>query len=111
MSAPCAWPRAPTRWLWLLGVLTAWLIGGPAGAASLDRGRQLYTSHCANCHGERGTPVWPGTPDFKHTTTLLRPDAQLIAVIRRGKGVMPAYAGILRDSELADLVAYLRTLN
>jgi len=111
MSAGYAVHPARTRWLWPLAVLMACLIGAQAGAASLDRGRQLYTSHCANCHGERGAPVWPGTPDFKHTATLLRSDAQLIAVIRRGKGVMPAYAGILRDRELLDLVAYLRTLN
>ena len=82
-----------------------------AQAASIDRGQQLYASYCANCHGQNGTPVWPGTPDFKRSTSLMRPDAQLMAVIRQGKGAMPAYVGIIKERELLDLVAYLRTMN
>lgn len=87
------------------------MAGREARAASPDRGQGLYTRHCAHCHGETGKPVWPGTPDFRRTAVLLRPDAQLMAAIRRGKGVMPAYDGMLRERELFDLVAYLRTLN
>lgn len=82
-----------------------------APAASIQRGQQLYASYCATCHGQNGTPVWPGTPDFKRSTSLLRPDAQLVAVIRQGKGAMPAYVGIIKERELLDLVAYLRTMN
>lgn len=85
--------------------------GNTALAASIDRGQQLYTSYCASCHGQNGTPVWPGTPDFKRSTSLIRPDAQLMAVIRQGKGAMPAYVGIIKERELLDLVAYLRTMN
>lgn len=83
----------------------------PARAADPGRGQQVYTTHCAFCHGETGRPVWPGTPDFKRTPVLMKPDAQLVATIRGGRGAMPAYAGVIRDRDLPDLVAYLRTLH
>ncbi len=106
---PTAFPTAgmPRR---LVACLLA-LLAGQAHAANPDRGQQLYGTYCANCHGDRGTPIWPGTPDFKRSASLMRPDGQLLAVIRRGKGVMPAYAGVIREREMLDLLAFLRTLN
>lgn len=106
----------PPRGAWCrvarLGLLAAAMLAAAAAdAASPDRGQQIYTSYCASCHGAGGTPVWPGTPDFKRTGSLMRPDAQLAAVIRQGKGAMPAYLGIIRDRDMPDLIAYLRTLN
>lgn len=83
---------------------------GAVQAASIGRGQQLYATHCATCHGQTGTPVWPGTPDFKRSAILLRPDAQLVSAIRQGRGAMPAYLGVIKERELFDLVAYLRTL-
>jgi cytochrome c6 len=102
----------PWRATWRLLCVAAFaMVCAAASAASPDRGQDLYAKHCAHCHGATGRAVFPGTPDFKRTPVLLRPDAQLIASIRRGKGVMPAYDGLLRERELLDLVAYLRTLN
>jgi cytochrome c6 len=88
----------------VLPAMSAW-------CADPGRGQQVYATHCATCHGETGRPVWPGTPDFKRTSVLLKPDAQLLSAIRKGRGAMPAYAGVIRDRDLPDLVAYLRTLN
>ena len=67
--------------------------------------------HCAMCHGPRGEPVWPGAPDFRRPGSLMKTDAQLLGLLRQGRGVMPAYLGVLRDREMYDLVAHLRTLN
>lgn len=103
-------PRAETALLHATALLLV-LLANASPAASRDRGQELYGALCANCHGERGAPVWPGTPDFKRSAALMKPDAQLLAVIRRGKGVMPAYAGVIKDRELPDLLAYLRTMN
>ena len=94
-------------WLWLASAM----FSTAAQAGDPDRGQQVYALHCARCHGETGRPVWPGTPDFKRTTVLLQPDARLVAAIRRGRGPMPAYAGVIRDRDMPDLVAYLRTLH
>jgi cytochrome c6 len=87
------------------------IAAGSACAADVQRGGALYTTHCAVCHGANGSPVMPGTPNFRRMESLMRPDLQLVTAIRNGKGAMPAYFGILREREMLDVVAYLRTLN
>jgi cytochrome c6 len=34
-----------------------------------------------------------------------------MSAIRNGKGTMPGYFGVLRDREILDVIAYLRTLS
>jgi len=87
------------------------LAAGAAAAADVQRGQTIYSSHCAVCHGANGNPVMPGAPNFRRMERLLQPDSQLVTAIRNGKGTMPGYFGILRERELFDVVAYLRTLN
>lgn len=81
-----------------------------ASAADALRGAELYRLHCAGCHGAGGRPVLPGAPDFTRPTALLRPDGALLQTIRGGRGAMPGYAGQLRDRDILDVVAHLRTL-
>jgi len=87
------------------------LAAGFAGAADITRGGSLYSNYCAVCHGPNGNPVMPGAPNFRRMETLMRPDMQLMATIRSGKGAMPGYFGVLRDREILDVIAYLRTLS
>ena len=84
---------------------------GSAAAADIGKGGQLYATHCALCHGASGTPVVPGAPDFRRLESLMRPDQQVLNSIKNGKGGMPGFFGILRDREIMDVVAYLRTLS
>ena len=79
-------------------------------AADPSNGDAIYQRLCAQCHGTRGQPVLPVAPDFASPTALLKPDLALLAVIRDGRGAMPAYQGQLKDREMLDLVAHLRTL-
>jgi len=78
-------------------------------AADVRNGERLYTMHCSGCHGPNGVPQMPGAPDFKRGRALLRPDAELLRSIRRGRGAMPGYTGILTDREILDIVAFTRT--
>lgn len=98
------------RFAMLTGLLVA--LCAPAGACAGDvlAGADLYRRHCANCHGPDGRPVLPTAPDFSRPTALLKPDLTLLAAIRSGRGAMPAYNGQLRDREILDIVAHLRTL-
>ncbi len=82
----------------------------PAPAADSLHGADLYRRHCASCHGPGGRPQLPGAPDFTLPAALLKADAALAATIRAGRGAMPGYAGQLREREILDLVAHLRTL-
>jgi cytochrome c6 len=100
-------PRLSVAALACLVSLTA---GGPVHAADVVQGASLYRQHCANCHGANGRPVLPMAPDFTRPTALLEPDLTLLATIRAGRGAMPAYRGQLRDREILDIVAHLRTL-
>jgi cytochrome c6 len=85
------------------------LLPAVAQAADPTRGAELYRAHCIGCHGAGGKPVMPGAPDFSRPTALLKPDVALLATIRQGRAAMPAYEGQLRDREILDLVAHLRT--
>lgn len=87
-------------------------LGAHASARAGDAlaGAELYRIHCVACHGDNGRPVMPLAPDFSSPTALLKPDLALLATIRSGRGAMPAYAGLLRDRQILDIVAHLRTL-
>jgi len=93
-------------------VLSLTLLATPPSlrAADANNGRQLYNQHCAGCHGPRGISVMPNAPHIADGSVLLQPDAAILASIRSGKKVMPAYAGILKDAQILDVVAYMRTL-
>lgn len=91
-------------------VLLAAVAALPAHAADPRHGAGLYARHCGHCHGGDGRPVMPTAPDFSRPTTLLKPDTLLLASIRAGRGAMPAYQGLLRDRDILDIVAHLRTL-
>lgn len=93
----------------LLAMLTG--VPGPASAADIRNGSSLYTAHCAVCHGASGVPVMPNAPNFRRMEGLMKPDAQIFVAIRNGKGAMPGYYGVLKDRDILDVIAHLRTLN
>lgn len=99
-----SWPR---RVMVLLCVVLA---AASARAGDALRGAELYRQHCSACHGAGGRPVLPTAPDFTRHNALLKPDLMLLASIRKGRGAMPAYDGVLRDRDILDIVTHLRTL-
>lgn len=93
-----------------LAAMALGLLAGTAWAGDPQRGAELYRRHCIGCHGDAGRPRLAGAPDFTAPTALMKTDLALAAAVRGGRGAMPAYAGLLRERELLDLVAHLRTL-
>ena len=69
-----------------------------------------YKAKCAMCHGPDGKGGKMGTRDFASPEVKAETDAQLIGIVTKGKGKMPAYDGKLKDTEIKDLVAYIRSL-
>lgn len=92
-----------------IGLFALALLPPAARAADTSHGADLYRQHCANCHGGDGRPVMPGAPDFSRPTSLLKPDLALLGAVRSGRGAMPSYQGLLRDRDILDIVAHLRT--
>ena len=95
----------------MLLALAGTLIGPTSAlAADVHKGAELYQLHCAVCHGSRGRPVMTAAPDLSNHAALMKPDPTLLTAIRAGKGAMPGYQGQLRDRDILDIVAHLRTL-
>ena len=92
-----------------IGLLVGTVVVGiaPARAQSAaDAGRDVYTEHCAPCHGERLNATG-AAPDLK----LLRADQKthFDEILRNGKGQMPAWEGMISDEEISQIWAYVRS--
>ena len=100
-----------TAFLGRLVAVAAVLIvaGHEARAADIFNGREVYEMHCQGCHGIDGQSMEPGTPDFTRGESLLVPDTELFKRLWDGAH-MPSYRGMLEDSDLRDVIAYVRTL-
>jgi cytochrome c6 len=73
-----------------------------------------YKAKCVTCHGPDGkgsaVGLKMGAHDFTSADVQKQTDAQLTEAITKGKGKMPPYEGKLKDTEIKDLVAYVRGL-
>lgn len=84
--------------------------------ASVERGKKLYQTHCAVCHGVRGRGDGPaGAPLKPRPTDLVdmagqHPDGDFAWKIENGRGPMPAWKGVLTETQIWDLVNFLRDL-
>ncbi len=97
-----------------VGVLPLLLIGiaqsAPVQAGNPNAGERIYNTFCVNCHGRGGRNPMAGAPTFARGEGLMKPDMTLIQSIRMGRMAMPAFAGIISDREIHDVITYLRTL-
>ncbi|HSD60525.1 MAG TPA: cytochrome c [Burkholderiales bacterium] len=101
-------PRAATGVFLLSGLLG--LAATPAGAADPLKGQQTYETQCMKCHGPGGVPVLVGAPNFSRGERLVQPDLVILEKIKAGRNAMPSFRGVLRDYEILDVIAYIRTL-
>jgi len=99
---------------------------GPRASASATStfakaGAQLYESHCAQCHGDKGQGVAGAYPALSGNRAVTMPaTANLVQIVLNG-GYAPATAGnprpygmppfmlVLSDTEVASLLTYLRS--
>ena len=72
----------------------------------IEAGAEVYSAHCAECHGER--LMNPGsTFDLRKLGADERP--RFDRAVADGKGQMPAWGGVLSADELDQLWAYIRS--
>ena len=84
-------------------------------AAPNQSGAELYTKHCASCHGKDGRAK-TFKAKFNHARDLTDPlwqdevsDEGLFNSIMNGKKKMPAYRKKLSEAQVNSLIAYIRT--
>jgi len=102
-----------------LGFILLVVIAVPAlvaGKGDAAKGKTLFTSKCASCHGPAGEGKEAIAKMMKAEMHPLgskevqaKTDAQLAEAITKGTGKMKPVAG-LKDGEVADLVAFVRSL-
>lgn len=95
--------------------------------ADVEAGRQLAAQQCAACHSVDGTqavgPTWQGLygseVELEDGSTVTADEAYIEESIRDPNAkihagypanVMPSYDGTLSDDQIAQLVAYIRSL-
>ena len=86
----------------------------PAVSARADA-EASYKAKCAGCHGPDGAGSTPAgkamkVRDFHAPEVQKETDAELTDIITNGKNKMPKYGDKLKDSEIKDLVGYVRML-
>ena len=88
----------------------------PADARSLHNGRMYYQINCAVCHGDAGKGDGPimatkviYPPPLVGASAESRSDGYLWAIMRNGRGAMPAYNRI-EEPDRWDVVNYVRGL-
>jgi mono/diheme cytochrome c family protein len=91
------------------------LAASVAAPAFAGTGEADYKAKCAMCHGADGLAATGmgksmNIKSFKDPAQVKLSDAEMIASTTKGKGKMPAYDGKLSGAQIADVVAYIRTL-
>jgi mono/diheme cytochrome c family protein len=84
---------------------------------SVDRGKKLYLTQCALCHGAKGDgkgelveEMKINPPDLtKPDPPTKRTDGEWFAIISQGGGAMPGQGARMKDREKWDLVNFLRS--
>ncbi len=85
---------------------------------SVEKGKKLYGTQCAMCHGKTGDGkgdlaevMHVSPPDLTKPDTLAkRTDGDLFAIIDKGSLSMPAEGKRLKEKQVWDLVNFMRTL-
>jgi mono/diheme cytochrome c family protein len=86
---------------------------------SVERGKKIYATQCAVCHGEKGdgkgdlaSEMKTKIPDFTDPTVLAKyTDGEIFAMIGNGSFPMPGQGERLKDFRKWQLVNYLRSLS
>ena len=136
-------PVRSRRVLIMVGLIVSLLVGGAlifistrptagtdvSDAALVERGRTLYQTHCASCHGAdlAGQPNWkerlpsgllPAPPHDTSGHTWHHPDPLLFKLVKDGGASvllpgeasgMPAYGSFLSDEDIWAMLSYIKS--
>jgi mono/diheme cytochrome c family protein len=86
---------------------------------SVERGKKIYKTQCAMCHGEKGDgkgevveEMKINPPDFTKPGLLdKRTDGELFAILGAGSDAMPGQGSRMSETHKWNIVNYLRALS
>lgn len=85
-----------------------------SGPQAVAQGKALYDQHCTACHGANAGAGERAPAIVSPATSMRgqRSDAQLMAIVKNGipGSAMPAWAGRLSDSDIANIGAFIHAL-
>ena len=105
-------------------LLSVWIISAPAASAGDPaKGKEIYAKSCSSCHGPEGkgngtaaAAINPKPTNLADKATISKLDDAALsnAIVKGGAAtgkspLMPAF-GQLKDQEVKDLVAYIRSI-
>jgi mono/diheme cytochrome c family protein len=84
--------------------------GANAHNSALLAGRTIFTAQCASCHGLGGQGnLGPAFTGGRLLRDFPNPQDQ-VTFVSQGRGVMPAFSGILSHAQIESVVAYERSV-
>lgn len=101
--------------LGILALVILFQTSTKAGGVAVGDGAETFKAKCAACHGPDGSGSTAAgkamkVRDLSSAAVQEQTDAQLLEIISKGKGKMPAYEKSLGADKCTELVAYIRTL-
>lgn len=88
------------------------ILSYPARPPSASAGEEIFTTHCAQCHGEDGTGLVPGSRNFLDLDYIRgETPADFYSAVTEGRGEMPAYNDIISSDERWDVVFFVWRLS
>jgi cytochrome c6 len=87
----------------------------PAFSVAADSGAELFATKCAACHAKDGSGNTAMGKNLKirdlgSADVQKQSDKETKEIVTKGKGKMPAYSGKLTDTQIDDLVKFIRSL-
>jgi len=103
------------KYLGYLGIVSLFLLVANSSCLSQSSAADVYKSKCQMCHAADGSGNTPAgkvmkVHPFNSPDVIKQSDADLIAIIKKGKNKMPAFEGKLTDAQISDLRAHIHTL-
>jgi mono/diheme cytochrome c family protein len=88
-----------------------------SASGDLTKGKIIYETNCLICHGERGkgdgligATLRPPPTDLTGPEVRAKSDKDLWTVIHEGRDVMPAWKTRLKEQDIQNVLAYIRSL-
>ena len=73
-----------------------------------QRGEKVYAANCVACHQANGKGVPGAFPALDGSQVVNGPKAGQINVVLNGRNAMPAWKGVLSDTEIAAVITFTR---